>query len=199
MEKGITPNDSRYIPLTQQKWCCVPTCIQMVMLRQGIPLVPAELIGYYMGLTVPKEGLKYFWNGRTGPRPPSGYGTQSYKPQYGTNAVFKKLKIPLRMSWLLIDKFKSIKEFRTYLSTVSEKDILVCYDWPTLYDPKNEKRWGHVCVLDKVYLDRNEARIIDPEYDFPKWRVIKINSLYRAMKVHGKKNNGGFWELSVRK
>lgn len=103
------------------------------------------------------------------------------------------------MSWLLIDRFKNIEEFRAYLSTVSEKDILVCYDWPTLYDPKNEKRWGHVCVLDKVYLDRNEARIIDPEYDFPKWRVIKINSLYRAMKVHGKKNNGGFWELSVRK
>jgi hypothetical protein len=56
--KEIVPSDSRYVPLTQQKWCCVPTCIQMVMIKQGIPLQPAELIGYELGLIVPEGGDK---------------------------------------------------------------------------------------------------------------------------------------------
>lgn len=49
---NIVPLDTRYVPLTQQKWCCVPTCFQVVMLRHNIPLVPAEVIGYHMGLIV---------------------------------------------------------------------------------------------------------------------------------------------------
>lgn len=45
MRNNFVPEDSKYIPFTQQKWLCTPTCIQMVMLRHNIPLVPAELIG----------------------------------------------------------------------------------------------------------------------------------------------------------
>ena len=75
MTKSIVPADSRYIPLTQQKYCCVPTCIQMVMVRRGIQLQPAELIGHHLGLIVDTESAKYFWNVTTGERPSSGYGT----------------------------------------------------------------------------------------------------------------------------
>jgi hypothetical protein len=84
----------------------------MVMLSHNIPLVPSELIGYHMGLVVPKDALKFFWNARTGPRPPAGYGTQAGKPEYGPNAVFKKLNIPLKMSWSLINKFKTLDALR---------------------------------------------------------------------------------------
>lgn len=75
--KNYVPKDSKYIPLTQQKWLCTPTCIQMVMLKNNITLVPAELIANLMGLIVPEDGLKYFWNSRTGPKPPAGWGTQA--------------------------------------------------------------------------------------------------------------------------
>ncbi len=51
----IVPKDSRYIPFSQQPYCCVPTSIQMVMYRHNIPLVPAEELGYHLGLTVPKD------------------------------------------------------------------------------------------------------------------------------------------------
>jgi len=194
----ITPKDTRYVPLTQQRYCCVPTCIQMVMLRHNIPLVPAELIGYKMGLTVPEEDAKYFWHARTGERPPAGYGTQAGKPQYGPNAVFKSLKIPLKMSWSLIDKFRTYETFFEYLKKFSdEKDILVCYDWGTLFD-KNQHN-GHVCVLDKVDLKNETMRIIDPEVYAPKWITLPIRKMYEAMVYHGKKNSGGFWELSVTK
>lgn len=194
----ITPRDSRYVPLTQQRRCCVPTCIQMVMLKHGIPLIPVEKIGYEMGLIVPKEEAQLFWNPRTGKKPPAGYGTQANKPKYGPNSVFKRLDIPLKMKWSLINKFKEIKEFEEYLFTVVKKDIdiLVCFDWPTLFDTENKGHWGHVCLLDKVDEDSKTVRIIDPEYMAPKWRIVKTEDLYSSMRVHGSYNSGGFWELT---
>ncbi len=196
--KEIIPSDSRYVPFTQQKWCCVPTCIQMVMYRHRIPLMPAEVIGYHMGLVVPADHIKYFWNMRTGPRPPAGYGTQARKKQYSPNAVFRKLDIPLKMTWSLINKFKDIKSFKKYLSIRDSRDFdtFVCYDWGRLFD-KLDFQGGHVCVLDKVYLDKNEVRMIDPEYDAPKWRIVDIDKLYEAMKFHGKDKSAGFWELTT--
>lgn len=198
MKIDVIPQDSRYVPLTQQKRCCVPTCIQIVMLRHKIPLIPVELIGYKMGLIVPTEETKYFWNARTGPRPPAGYGTQAGKLQYGPNTVFKKLKIPLKMSWSLINKFKTINSFRRYLSIVesSNKDFLICYDWSTLFNSKEKEHWGHVCVLDRVFLKTDTVRIIDPASNAPKWRTIHIPDLYKAMTFHSSKNGGGFWEIS---
>ena len=193
---NIIPPDTRYVPLTQQKWCCTPTCFQIVMLRHNIPLVPAELIGYHMGLIVPKEALTYFWNARTGERPPSGYGTQASKKKYAPNVVFRKLEIPLKLTWRLINTFKSIKDFKKYLVEVeqNDSDVLVCYDWGKLFD-KPDYQGGHVCVLDKVYLEKNDIRIIDPEYNAPKWRVVDIDKLFEAMKFHGSENSGGFWEI----
>ncbi len=193
--KETIPPDTRYIPLTQQRWCCVPTCIQMVMLRHNLPLISAELIGYHMGLLVPQEELQYFWNGRTGEKPPAGYGTQIGKKEYAPNTVFKKLHIPLKMTWSLIDKFPDIQSFNKYLAEVenNDKDVFVCYDWGTLFD--KDYHGGHVCVLDKVYMDKGEVRIIDPEYTAPKWRMVGIDKLFEAMKYHGKGKSGGFWEL----
>jgi hypothetical protein len=199
-KKEIVPKDSKYVPLTQQRYCCVPTCIQMVMLRHNIALQPAELIGYHLGLVLPKKELKYFWNGRTGKRPPAGYGTQ-VGAKYSPNAVFRKLKIPLKMSWMLIDKFKDIVDFRKYLEDIEkkDKDIIVCYNWGKLFNKLKQGNHGHVCVLDKVFIKQDEVRIIDPEYYSPKWKIVKIKKLYEAMVFHGKQKSGGFWELNLNK
>ena len=193
--KSYIPQDSRYIPLTQQKWLCVPTCIQMVMLRHRIPLVSAELMANLMGLVVPEEDLKYFWNANTGSRPNSGWGTQVGKPQWGPNSVFKKLGIPLSMSWNLIHKFKDKDKFSAYLAELETRDVdtLVCYDWGTLFEKNHHG--GHLCVLDRVDMKNHTVRIIDPEYEAPKWRTVSIDALYAAMQFHGKEKSGGFWEL----
>ena len=198
MPEEVVPSDSKYIPLTQQRFCCVPTCIQMIMLRRNISLLPAEFLGYHMGLALPKEELRYFWNGRTGLKPKAGYGTQIGKKQYELNTVFKNLNIPLRVNLVLIDNFNNFSQFKDYLINIEkeDKDVLVCYDWGTLFGADAHN--GHVCVLDKV-LKNDELRIIDPEYKTSKWKVVKIKKMYDAMVFHGKDKSAGFWEFEVLK
>ena len=198
MKKEVIPKDARYVPLTQQKWCCVPTCIQMVMLRHRIPLVSAELMGYYLRIVVPKADGKLFWNVRTTTkRPKAGYGTQ-LNEEFTANPMFQKLKIPLRMRWKLIDTFDSYNAYQKYVKKCisSGQDVLVCYDYGTLFD--DDYHGGHVCVLDRVYMKKGETRIIDPGAKEPKWRTVRIQKLYEAMKYHGRKNMGGFWEVVKR-
>ena len=91
-----TPDDSRYVPFTQQAYCCVPTSILMIMYRNGMPLIPAEELGYHLGLTVPPEDSHLFYKVRVSNTPPSlaGYGTQIYNPDYEPNKVFRELGIP---------------------------------------------------------------------------------------------------------
>lgn len=63
---------SRYIPFTQQEYCCVPACIQMVMYKNSIPLVSQEDIGNALGLTVPEEDAYLFKSPQTGEKPRAG-------------------------------------------------------------------------------------------------------------------------------
>lgn len=150
-----------------------------------------------MGLVVPENAKKYFWNARTGPRPRAGYGTQIGKPAYKPNTVFKKLGIPLHMSWFLINNFPTLALYKEYLEQIAQedRDVLVCYDWHTLFEPNSADHWGHVCVLDNINFKTSTLRIIDPESNAPKWREVKIADMYKAMLFHGEKNSGGFWEL----
>jgi hypothetical protein len=190
--------ESRYIPLTQQKYCCVPTCIQMVMYKNSIPLVSQEDIGNVLGLTVPKEDAYLFKNPRTGERPRAGWGTQIYKDEYSPNVAFQKLQIPLQMELHLIDEFGSVKDVITFLSSQQDdnSDILVCYDYGTLFDTDSTS--GHVNVFDGIDIDSQLITLIDPEQKVPKYRVVHAEKLFDAMVVHTKDKSGGFWKLSKR-
>lgn len=97
---STTPSDSRYIPFTQQPSCCVPTCIQMVMYRQDIPLLAAEEIGHHLGLTVPPERSALFY-GDVETEVSDGFplgGIRSHLPEYHPNAAFARLGIPLHFT-----------------------------------------------------------------------------------------------------
>lgn len=195
--KDIIPKDSRYIPMTQQKSCCVPTAISIVMYKRGIPLVPQELLGYHLGLIVDKIDKELFWNSRTGKRPLAGYGTQIGLAKYGPDVAFEKLGIPLRMAVRSIDEFKTQKYFINYISECikADKDILACFNHGILSG--NDKKGGHVCVVDKIYTSRGVVRLIDPSPNKPKWREVKISLLKSAMEGHPS-GGGGFWELICR-
>jgi hypothetical protein len=191
--KEIIPKDTRYVPLTQQKSCCVPASISIVMFKHGIKLIPQELLGYHLGLIVDKQFKNLFWNVSTGKRPKSGYGTRMDNKKYDMNNAFKKLKIPLKANYILIKKIKTKKEFVLYIEEKikKDKDIIVCFNSGVLND--NKKAGGHLSVIDRIYPKRNIVRIIDPSYNQPKWREVDIDKLKKAMELHPTK--GGFWEL----
>lgn len=189
----IVPKDSRYIPIPQQPSCCVPACISMIMYKNGIPLIPQELLGYHLGLVVRDNDKHLFWNPRTGKKPPSGYGTQIYKKQYHPNVAFKKLNIPLAMAFHGISNFKNADELEIFLENKVQvdTDLLVCFDHSAL---NGSHDGGHICVVDKM-IDRSKIRLIDSQRDEPKWHIVEIALLHKAMLVHTEAKMGGVWEF----
>ena len=194
----IVPKDSRYIPIVQQKSCCSVACILMIMQRQGIPLIAQELLGYHLGLVVAPENRKLFWKPRIGKRPLGGYGTQIYRKEFHPNTVFPKLGIPLEMIFHPISKF-SDKEFSDFIFALvkENKDILICFDHGQFYG--DNLRGGHVCVVDRINLSKGTIRLIDPQQSQPKWVIIKIEKLLKALRLHGDEKSGGLWEFKMRK
>lgn len=193
-----TPFDSRYVPLTQQKSCCVPTCIQMVMLRNKIPLIPAEELGYYLGLIVHPDNANLFYKVRTSKkRPKAGYGTRIYDLKFNPNKVFERLGLPMRLFVRPIEEYSSTKDVAVYLKKVEkeDKDVLLCFNHGVLVDDP-EKNGGHVCVFDRI--EKNRIRIIDPSPNWPKWRNVTLEKMFIAMKKHSG-NTGGFWEINILK
>ena len=193
--KDIVPKDTRYVPLTQQRYCCVPTSIQMVMLRHKMPLLPAELIAHHLEVIVAPDKKKLFWNLPSKKnRPKAGWGT-CVKESKTIDTMFKELKIPLKADFRLIDSFASAEELGDYLYTKmkSDGDVLVCYDYQLLFNSENSS--GHVCVCDRIERKKAEVRFIDREWDVPKWRTVKLKKLFKAMQIHTSENMAGCWEL----
>lgn len=193
---SATPNDSRYVPFTQQDWCCVPTSIQIVMYRLGIPLLPAEEIGFHIGLTVPPDQVNLFYDVRTSDEPPTaaGYGTQISTPGFGLNDAFKKLDIPLSFNMRPISSITDAAELVDVLRNVeaADSDALLCFNHGHV-NGKYEPFSGHVTVFDRV-ID-GKVRIVDASWKQPKWRFIDSERLYEALRLHGDENSGGIWHL----
>lgn len=168
------------------------------MYRLGIPLVAAEELGYYLGLTVPKDVAELFWNPRVRSKsPPSGWGTQIYKREFAANKAFKKLEIPLTMKLQPISRFRDFRAFKKYLLTLSSSDfdVLACFHHGTLTG-EIERDCGHVCVIDRIYPSKDRIRLIDSARA-PKWRTVSARRLFAAMKAHPVKASSGFWEISI--
>lgn len=200
MMKNIVPHDSRYIPFTQQESCCAPTCIQMIMYKRGIPLIPAEELGYHLGLMLPPEKGRLFYNARTSrTRPPAGYGTRIYQKEFSPNIVFKKLNIPLSLTINKIANFHSSEEVLNLLAKIekADQDVLFCFNHGALIDDPT-RDWGHLVLFDRI-ID-GQYRIIDPSPTHPKWRLVTPEKMFYAMKKHGEKPTAaGLWEVNKTK
>jgi hypothetical protein len=192
-----SPHDSRYIPLTQQPSCCVPTCIQMVMYRHGIPLLPAEEIGHHLGLVIPPERSNLFCNARTtADTPPAGYGIQMHLPEYEPNAAFERMGIPLSFSAEPIANILSPNELleRLRAHERDDHDVLVAFNLGALLDDTSLGEAHHACVFDRIVDGR--VRLIDPSFYAPKWRVFDAEQLFTAMQKHVSAEWGGIWILT---
>jgi hypothetical protein len=192
------PHDSRYIPLTQQPNCCVPTCIQMVMYRHNIPLHSAEEIGYHLGLVVPPDRGKLFCNVRTATdTPTAGYGIQMHLPEYEPNAAFARMNIPLDFTIEPVSKLSSANELleRLRAHQKNDHDVLVAFNLGALLEDPNLNEALHVCVFDRIVDGR--IRLIDPSFYAPKWRIFDAEQLFIAMQNHVSSEWGGIWLLTA--
>lgn len=192
------PTDSRYIPFTQQDYCCVPTSIQTIMYRNNIPLIPAEELGYHLGLTVPTDVADLFFKPRVSDTPPStaGYGTQIDNPDYEPNKVFKKLGIPLAFELKLANELEDVNDLLDVLQQVesNDTDALLCFNHGVMrgeYKPNS----GHVVVFDRIIDEK--VRIVDASWKHPKWRLVEPSLLLDAIKCHGNENSGGIWHFRL--
>ncbi len=182
--------------MVQQRWCCVPACISMIMYKNKIPLLPQEYLGYHLGLILPEEDRVLFWKTRSGKEPQAGWGTQIEKKRFSPNTVLPKLNIPLVM------KFNAGKQFTgndllAFLleAETRDRDLLVCFDNGALMNSK--KHGGHVCLFDRVEVKSRTVRLIDPSSNQPKWRFVKIEDLLRGINYHLNKS-AGIWEFSLK-
>jgi len=191
--KEIIPKDTRYVPLTQQRSCCVPASISIIMYKLGIPLVSQEVLGYHLGLIIRKKHKNLFWNQKTGKKYKTGYGVNKSITEY--NKVFKKLKIPLKIITYPIKNFKTTEEIISFIENLckKDKDFSVILNSGVLNN--NKKKAGHMCVVDRIYPNKKSVRLIDPSFNRPKWRIIEISKLKKAMELHPTKEGGAFWEF----
>ena len=165
----------------------------MVMYRNNISLQSQEDIGYELGLTVPKEDAHLFNKVRTGKKPSAGWGTQIQKPEFDINRFFEKFNIPYEVERFSIKDLPKTAALKNKLQEIEAAghDALLCFDYGILWGV--DHKGGHVCIFDK--LSESQVHIIDPERNVPKFRVVSLERLHQAIRMHGVRNACGVWEI----
>lgn len=169
----------------------------MIMYKNSIPLIPAEELGYHLGLTIPPEVKDLFYKPRVSERPPTdaGYGTQVLNKGFDFNTVFPKLDIPLKAEIIFSGDITSEEDLVDRLKVIEEEntDALLCFDHGVLRVDGTHN--GHVVVFDRM-ID-GQIRIVDASPKHPKWRLVRPDLMLKAIKEHPHKNKGGIWKFTA--
>lgn len=187
----MTSPQLRYLPITQQPYCCVPAAMQMVLLRRSLPLLTQEEIGNAFDLTVPVNQLHLLPHAATGELPPGGWGTQIPPGSRMVNEFLRRHHYPLREQYhaladVPVDVLGWIDR-----QLQDDVDILVCFDYQDLFS--YEDPVGHVAVVDSI--DEDMIVLIDPWWGAPKVRPVTAPRLARAIESLGPRRRAGFWVL----
>lgn len=162
----------------------------MVLLRRGIALISQDEMGESLGLIVPKKYKKILPLARTGKKPIAGWGTQVQREEYSINNFFKKHNISLKEEYFPLSRVNNVADWiRKQIK--KDNDILICFRYGKMYGGKGE---GHVSVIDSISEDN--AVLIDPASNVPKYRKVKLANLIKAIDFHGEGARGGFWLIT---
>jgi len=182
---------SRYIPITQQQYCCAPACLQMVMQRLDVPMIEQEDIAYEMGLAVPKEEAHLFKRVRSTSLPSKSWGTRNHTKRYCIDNAFNRLNVPIKARYYLSEDIISIADLKQMLEDLQVEgvDILIAFSYHELWG--GDGNTSHVCVFNSI--EGTKVHLIDPDQDVPKYRTVYVKDLFRAIKVHENLTNSGLW------
>ncbi|MFO0970927.1 MAG: hypothetical protein U0520_01095 [Candidatus Saccharimonadales bacterium] len=189
--------DSRYAPIPQKKYHCVPACLQMILTKHELHVPSQDEIGYNLGVIVPSDEAGNFDPVRVGIEPDGCHGTHLEKPEYDFNTVARALGWGVKMTCRSPDNFTTSESLLDYLTQAEEadKDVILCYDFPALYENGSG---GHTNLFDRV---RPEGiRVIEPIEIAARpnylWRTQDPTELLTAMQVHAD-YMGGTWEIEL--
>ncbi len=166
----------------------------MIQERRGLPSMAQEEIGWELGLIVPHETKSAFRKVRTGPKPRSGYGTQTSKQRFSIERYFERQHLPLCIARV---SPSSPEELISQIAAAFalDRDIVLCFDSRLLFGDGDIE---HVCLVETFDKDRGQATVIDPAIGAPKRRIISIAEVYRAVQNHGAGRARGVWIISER-
>lgn len=166
-----------YIPLVQQRFCCVPCCVQWVLLRRNLPMISQENIAEYFDLRIPKKlnhlFLKNFSNkkGAWG-----GYGTAAQTDESLTK-LFTDYKIPLTCERKLISQVNNPEKFIAQ-NLKNGNDILTDYH---LHGVGKKFNNGHLAVISEIDTSKKTITLGDPNPKDPKFWKIRLSKFVKAM------------------
>lgn len=186
-----------YTPLTQQRLLCVPTCVQMVLLRRRlVPFDDAETIGQSLRLKVPKRFVNRFMNvRRTAKKPSGGFGTQDWDGAL-LKAYFRKRRIPLDVTFTPSSALP--KEPRTCVLTNLRKrhDIMVTAYMTFLI---RKRQWGHAMLI-AAATDQSDPllTLCDPSPIEKKFWTVRLSTIVRAMHKRFDGHERGVYVFSPR-
>jgi len=184
----------RYDPITEKAYCCVPSVLQMIQARRGVPIMSQDEIGWELGLLVPPEIKSEFTKVRTGPEPQAGYGTQTSKPEFSIEKYFDCNQLPLS-----ITRFSpsSLKEMISNIEVAlkQENDIVLCFNSQLLF---GDGDIGHVSLIEEFNKENGHVTVIDPAIEAPKRRITTIVEIFKTIQNHNVSEIGGLWIISER-
>jgi hypothetical protein len=166
-----------YTAITQLPYCCVATCIQMILYRRGLHILDQESIATELGLRIPEKVRKYFHNtdGRVkivSDNSPN-MGTQIFEEQYSIPNFFKKQEIPLDFSVQYF--FDSPVELKEFLDAQSiEDDIMIRLHSSVLGDNPGI---GHMVLFEG--LENHMVYLADPLP--PMLKAVTLQELWEGM------------------
>lgn len=159
----------KYKLIKQEPFCCVPRCLQMIFDKIKIPYDSQKEIAHELGFINDDKH----------------HGTQVEKEEYSISRYLEKHNIPLTFKYFYIT---SLKDAKTFLNNNSEDDIMVCYKRGVMFNKIMEG--GHATLIEKV--EGNYVTLIYPE-DKLGYRIVLLEQLLEAIKLHGQENMAGFW------
>lgn len=194
-----TIQDSRYEPIAQKEYCCVPACIQMIMQKHSLDYPTQDELAYHLGVVVPPEMAHLLNPVAVGTGPESGNGTQLLDPKYEFNTVADRLGLGIHMRYIQPAQFSATSLLEYFKSAErTDADVIVCYDFKTRYGI--EPLVGHVNLFDRITDNEDPIRFIEPQatpgYEDYLWRHANAATLLGAMQAHDRWM-GGVWEITT--
>lgn len=185
---SIKPN---YIPLTQQRLCCVPCAVQWILLRRKLPMFSQEEIGKALNLTIPPKYKNLFPKGFvrvSSKKPILGYGSQTSDKANAYNKFFRAKRIPLQTTYISLSKLE--EPVRVIATNLKEGNDVMIITHMSALDRK--KQWGHALIASSITLGKNPTIVVgDPHWDAPKFYKVPLEKVLLGMtKKVGKAERG---------